>query len=96
MRQTTLSLLLLATLLGLHGCSSDCKAKQPGYGIAVTPHHEHTLQNYQLGRVYMGQGRYELAKERLLLALTSARDPEMRARLADELRAVDMMIQTQR
>ncbi len=88
-----LMVLLLAALSG--GCSSR-EVKQPGFGIAAPPYHQNTLYNFYLSRTYMSEGRYELAKQRLLLAMTTAEDPEMRARLAQEVEAVDKMIQTMR
>lgn len=77
------------------GCAQQ-SAKQPGFGIATPPYHQTTLYNFYLGRAYMSEGRYELAKQRLLLAMTTARDPEMRANLAQEVEAVEKMIQTMR
>ncbi len=89
MRVTLLTTLLLACLLtGLWSC-----AKRE---VATTNYHEHTMQNFYLARKYESEGRYELAKERLLLAMASAKDGEMRQTLAQELDAVDKMIKTQR
>jgi hypothetical protein len=86
-------ILCLAPLLA--GCGKK-EYKQPGYGIATVPYHEQTLQSLTLSRQYMAQGRYELAKQRLLLALAVERDSGMRARLSEELASVDKMIQTLR
>ncbi len=94
--RTILTLFLMTMLLATlsAGCASE--AKQPGFGIAAPPYHQNTLYNFYLGRTYMSEGRYELAKQRLLLAMTTAQDPEMRARLSQEVEAVDKMIQTMR
>lgn len=86
-------ILCLAPLLA--ACGKN-EYKQPGYGIATVPHHEQTLQNLMLSRQYMAQGRYELAKQRLLLALTVERDATMRSRLSEEIASMDKMIQTLR
>ena len=92
----TISQIVLVALLlaALAGCSKN--RKEPGLAIAAPPYHQSTLYNFYLGRNYVSQGRYELARQRLLLAMTTAQDPEMRARLAQEVEAVDKMIQTMR
>lgn len=60
------------------------------------PYHEHALYNLQLGREYMADGRYELAQERLLFALASARDESLKMRLTRELETCRRLIVTQR
>ena len=62
----------------------------------VPPHNSNSLWHLQLGRDYAGQGRYELAREHLLMALASNSDPRMRHLLTHELKSVDAMIKTQR
>lgn len=63
---------------------------------AVTPYDAASLHNMRLGRDYVMQGRYELAKEHYLLALAASKDPETRDAINRELRSTDMMIKTQR
>jgi Tfp pilus assembly protein PilF len=62
----------------------------------VAPHNSSSLWNLQLGRDYAAQGRYELAKEHLLIALVSNSDPHMRGLLTHELKSIDAIIQTHR
>jgi Tfp pilus assembly protein PilF len=90
--------LALAAVLAatLPGCSSSIAPGGEETRIHAAPYHGHTLQNLYLGRSYMAQGRYELARERLLLALSSARDPQMRQLVTAEIEAVDRMIRSQR
>ncbi len=95
MRTTIVLFLVVLLLAALSGCGSK-EVKQPGFGVAAPPYHQNTLYNFYLGRTYMSEGRYELARQRLLLAMTTAEDPEMRARLAQEVEAADKMIQTMR
>ncbi|MGE4299352.1 MAG: hypothetical protein AB7E47_15155 [Desulfovibrionaceae bacterium] len=80
------------------GACLDGKPEPPAWttGLTSMPYHEHALYNFQLGRGYMAQGRYELARERYLLALAVARDDAMRMRLSEELDAVDRLILSQR
>lgn len=94
MRAYVLILILCFAPL-LAGCGQK-EYKQPGYGVATVPYHEQSLQSLMLSRQYMAQGRYELAKQRLLLALAVERDAGMRARLSEELSSADKMIQTMR
>lgn len=49
-----------------------------------------------LGRNYAAQGRYELAKEHLLMALAANDDPEKRDAIVHELKSVDTFILTKR
>ncbi|MDR3176195.1 MAG: hypothetical protein LBU06_06655 [Desulfovibrio sp.] len=60
-----------------------------GYGSSCQ------LNLYQ-GRAYVAQGRLELAKEHLLLALAQSGDAETRRVVADELKGVEMSILTLR
>jgi len=84
---------LLLALLALAACSSPMTPRQR---FAVPPYNGNTLSNFTVARVYMSQGRFELAREHLLLALSSARDEDMRSRLASELEAVELMIASRR
>jgi hypothetical protein len=54
------------------------------------------LRQLKQARDYMAQERYELAKEQYLMALAACNDGESRDVAAQELKAADMMIQTQR
>ncbi|MDR0827603.1 MAG: hypothetical protein LBN33_06980 [Desulfovibrio sp.] len=53
------------------------------------------LNLYQ-GRAYAAQGRFEMAKEHLLLALAQSTDLETRRVVANELKGVEMSILTLR
>ena len=64
--------------------------------VAAAPYSYESLYNYQMGKNYLAEGRYELAKERFTLALAANRNPEMQDTLVHELEAVNMMIQTLR
>lgn len=81
-------LLSLAAVL-LFGCATKKSRPEPLYN-------SNSLWHLQVGRDYAGQGRYELAKEHLLMAVASSSDPYMRNMLNHELKSVDAMIQTQR
>lgn len=88
------ALVLLVLLLALlSACSSPMTPRQR---FAVPPYHGNTLSNFTVARLYMSQGRYELARQHLLLALATSRDEDMRTRLATELESVEMMIATMR
>lgn len=62
----------------------------------VVEHDPNSLWNLKLGRDYVAQGRYELAKEHYLMALASSSDAQTRDLVTHELHAVDLMIKTQR
>ena len=64
--------------------------------VAAAPYNYEALYNFQMGKNYLAEGRYELAKERFTLALAANRNPEMQDTLVHELEAVNMMIQTLR
>lgn len=82
-------LLLLAGGCGLTSYVSNER-------MAVTPHDPNCLMHLKKGRDYVAQGRYELAKEHYLMAVAACREGESREVATQELKAVDMMIQTQR
>ena len=88
-------LLIPLCFLLLSGCASSGstfgKNMEP-----VAPHNSNSLWNLQLGRDYAAQGRFELAREHLLMALASNSDPHMRGLLTHELKSVDTMLKTQR
>lgn len=54
-----------------------------------------SIHNLQLGRQYVAEGRYELAREHYLFAL-AASDEMNKDVIAQELHAVDLMVKTQR
>ena len=62
----------------------------------VAPFNSNSRWHLQLGRDFAAQGRYELAREHLLMALASNADPMLRGMLTHELKSVDAMIKTQR
>ena len=63
---------------------------------AVAPYSAHSLMHYQLGREYMAGGRYELAREHILLAMAGARDDALRDQAAADLEALDRIIVSRR
>jgi hypothetical protein len=77
------------------GCATADKEPPPDRA-ALTPYDANCLHYWQLGRTYMGQGRFELAREQLLLALAASNSAETRSLLSHELRSVEMMIKTER
>ncbi|MDR1490086.1 MAG: hypothetical protein LBS65_06325 [Desulfovibrio sp.] len=91
-------LILLCVCLMASWFIAACSKKPPdlkqpgifsGYGSNCQ------LNLYQ-GRAYAAQGRFELAKEHLLLALAQSGDTETRRVVANELKAVEMSILTLR
>ncbi len=65
--------------------------------IVMAPAYDgNALFNLYLGRQFVAEGRFELARERFLLGLASAREEGMRDSLVAELRSVDRMIQSLR
>ena len=90
--------LQLLTILLLAGIVAACSTLSAGGApdrTVVTPHSPASLQNLLLARQYGAEGRYELAREHYLLAL-SASDDRNREGIAHELHATDMMIKTLR
>lgn len=84
-------LLVLALALGLSGCGGH-----PATQAEVLPEHESTLTNFTLAREYQTQGRLEMARDRYLQALATARNPELKTRIVEELEAADRQIRSQR
>ena len=64
--------------------------------LVASSYHENAIYNYHLGRTYMAESRYELARERFLLALACSRNEDMRLRAAEELEAAERQIASQR
>ncbi len=92
-----LAILLSAPLPSMLGCTKEPPPQPvPRQRFSAPPYHQNTVQNFTLARIYMSRGRFELAREHLLLALASARDENMREQLAFELEAVEKMIATRR
>lgn len=88
MRTSAVFLLLACLALpGLAGC---------GKQVATVPESDEALHNWQQGRTYQAQGRFELAREHYLLALAAARSDDTRDALAREVHVVDRQIQTLR
>ncbi len=85
-------LLALALALTLSGCSWWHPATQ----AEVLPEQENTLQNFTLARQYQTSGRLEMARDRYLQALATARNPELKSRIVEELEAADRQIRSQR
>ncbi|MEW5772013.1 MAG: hypothetical protein AB1916_00680 [Thermodesulfobacteriota bacterium] len=84
-------LLVLTLALALSGCG-----RQPATQAEVLPEHENTLANFTLAREYQTQGRLEMARDRYLQALATARNPELKTRIVEELEAADRQIRSQR
>lgn len=80
-------LLLLAVLL------PACSRK---YGETAQPYNSNCLWHLQVGRDYAGQGRLELAREHMLMAMGSNNDPGLRQLLSWELKSLETMIESKR
>ena len=93
---TLFLILLLALPAGCGASAGDSAEAARGLRPAAAPYNENALNNLFIGRTYLAQGRYALAKEHFLIGLASAEDPEVRAQLRHEVQAADMMITIQR
>ena len=76
--------------------TSDPAMEQDDSEVMAVHYHGYALYNFQLGRGYMAGGRYELARERFLLALASAENDALRRDAVSELEIVDRLIRSQR
>ena len=85
-------ILCLLSLFCISLVSAGCSGTQ----VVSAPYADESLANYKEGKRYLAEGRYELAKECLTLALASSRDPEMRYVIMQEIDSVNMMIETRR
>lgn len=94
MRLTTLVILVLLSAGLVTACGSS--RSDECMTVAQAPYSENSLNNLHIGRQYLAQGRYELAREHFLMGLASARNGAMRQRLSQELQAAERMIQAQR
>ena len=93
MRRFT-ALVLSGLLLLTSGCGLTSFVSNER--VAITPQNPNCLWHLKQGRDYVAQERYELAKEQYLMAVAACDDGEGRDVATKELKAVDMMIQTQR
>ena len=84
--------LVLAVALLLSGCGMFTPKPRP----EAVPYDDAALYNFQLGRHYQTRGRLELARDRFLQALATARNDDMRERAAEEIEATDRLIRSQR
>ena len=86
-------------LRGLCLCSlllaSACGSLWGSQSTTVVHNSAASIHNLQLGRQYIAEGRYELAREHYLFAL-AASDETKKDVIAQELHAVDLMVKTQR
>ena len=93
--------LVLLVMVALSGCSAlECKksaVKCPAdYQVVASPYSSNSMQNLYIGRQYITQQRYELAKEHFLLGLASAEHENMREQLVSEITAVNRLLETLR
>lgn len=93
--------LILMLMLALTGCA--LKKKEPvtvqrpvEYKVVASPYSSNSMQNLYIGRQYVAQQRYELAREHFLLGLASAEHENMREQLVSEITAVNRLIETLR
>ncbi|UZP67851.1 hypothetical protein N1030_02430 [Desulfovibrio mangrovi] len=103
MKRLTALLTTLTVMLMLEGCAMfealKARPEQPAprpSEVVVAPYNGNALHNFYMGRQYVAEGRYELAREHYLLALASAREETMRDALVAELQSVDRLIKTLR
>lgn len=90
-------LLMLAVATLLSGCSLSWPTwSKPAQGAHVLPYHENSVNCLALGRHYQAQGRFELAREAFMNGLATARNEDMRHRLAQEIESTDRLILSQR
>jgi hypothetical protein len=96
----TLALLLEACAAGRPApepvAEPDPGPPVPEAEVVAAPYHGQALYNYAVARSYMAEGRYVLAREHLLLALSSTVRDDLRRRVARDLEAVDQSIKSQR
>ena len=94
--------LVLLVMVALSGCSAlECKksttVQRPAeYQVVASPYSSNSMQNLYIGRQYIAQQRYELAKEHFLLGLASAEHENMREQLVSEITAVNRLLETLR
>ena len=94
--------LCLTAALMLSGCSSAMLAgkKEPARPVqkkvVASPYSANSMQNLYIGRQYVAEQRYELAREHFLLALASAENENMREQLVTEITSVTRLLETLR
>lgn len=94
--------LIVALMVALSGCSALKSKKQAAvqrpaeYKVVASPYSSNSMQNLYIGRQYIAQQRYELAKEHFLLGLASAEHENMREQLVSEITAVNRLLETLR
>lgn len=97
--RTITNLLVLALLalwlVAMAGCEGYTRAPARA-DVAAVPYHEHSLWNLYRARDYMAQGRYEIAREHLALARSTAKTKEMQTLLDREIAAVNAAIRNRR
>lgn len=90
--------ILAFMLLAACACSTSSVTKlfEPEDKMVVIQDSPEALWSLRSGREYVGEGRYELAREQYLNALAASSDPQTRAVISRELETVDLMIKAQR
>ena len=91
MHTTLLRFIAIACLLFASACGSLFERD----ATAIVHNSAASVYNLQLGRQYVAEGRYELAREHYLFAL-AASDEVNKDMIAQELHAVDLIVKTQR
>ncbi|WP_066851541.1 hypothetical protein [Halodesulfovibrio spirochaetisodalis] len=93
---------ILALVVALTGCTAlrsknKTAVHRPAtYKVVASPYSSNSMQNLYIGRQYVAEQRYELAKEHFLLGLASAEHENMREQLVSEITAVNRLIETLR
>lgn len=94
--------LILIVMVALSGCdamkcNTTTTVQRPAeYQVVASPYSSNSMQNLYIGRQYVSQQRYELAKEHFLLGLASAEHENMREQLVSEITAVNRLLETLR
>ena len=94
--------LILLVMVALSGCDAmkcnkTATVQRPAeYQVVASPYSSNSMQNLYIGRQYVSQQRYELAKEHFLLGLASAEHENMREQLVSEITAVNRLLETLR
>ncbi|MFW5733884.1 MAG: hypothetical protein ACOCWR_02380 [Oceanidesulfovibrio sp.] len=96
----TITPILVLALMALWAVTmTGCEGRMHTTGradVAAVPYHEHSLWNLYRARDYMAQGRYEIAREHLALARTTAKTKEMQELLDREIAAMNAAIRNRR
>lgn len=87
----------IALAAAVSGCAALGELDfRPSREAHAVPYHENSLNSLALGRHYQAHGRFELARETFLHGLATARNDDMKERLAAELEATDRLIMSNR